>query len=138
MLTMSPISDTVASFLADGVFLRFPNLRLATIENGADWVGPLFKKLSKVYKMRKPFWDEDPRETFRRHVWVAPFYEDDLEELARLVGVDHMLFGSDWPHAEGLADPLEYVDDLDEAGFDQDAADKIMYANAKALAQPLV
>jgi predicted TIM-barrel fold metal-dependent hydrolase len=137
MLTMSPISDTVASFLADGLFLRYPNLRLATIENGADWVGPLFKKLGKVYKMRQPFWDEDPRETFRRHVWVAPFYEDDLEELAALVGVDHMLFGSDWPHAEGLADPLEYIDDLDQAGFDQAAADRIMYANARSLAQPL-
>jgi predicted TIM-barrel fold metal-dependent hydrolase len=136
LLTMSPISDTVASFLADGLFLRYPKLRVATIENGAEWVGPLFKKLTKVFKMRAPFWEEDPRETFRRHVWVAPFYEDDLVELADLIGIDHMLFGSDWPHAEGLADPLEYVDDLDQAGFDQAAVDKIMYENAVALAHP--
>jgi predicted TIM-barrel fold metal-dependent hydrolase len=134
LLTMSPISDTVASFLADGVFHRFPNLRLATIENGSEWVRPLFGRLDKAWKMRGPMWAEDPRETFRRHVWVSPFYEDDLTDLAGLIGVDHMLFGSDWPHAEGLPDPLSYVDDLAEAGFAQDDADRIMYANARALA----
>jgi predicted TIM-barrel fold metal-dependent hydrolase len=136
LLTMSPISDTVASFLADGVFARFPNLRLATIENGAEWVKPLFGKLNKVFKMRGPMFDEDPRDTFRRHVWVAPFYEDNLGSLAELIGVDHIIFGSDWPHAEGLANPLEYVDDLADAGFDQAAVDKIMYENAVGLSRP--
>ncbi|MDZ7731973.1 MAG: amidohydrolase family protein [Acidimicrobiia bacterium] len=136
MLTMSPISDTIASLLADGVFLRFPNIRVATIENGAEWVRPLFSKLEKVWKMRKPFWDEDPRDTFRRHVWVSPFYEDDLADLASLIGVDHILFGSDWPHAEGLPEPLEYVDDLDRAGFTQADVDKVMYENARALTRP--
>jgi predicted TIM-barrel fold metal-dependent hydrolase len=45
-----------------------------------------------------------------------------------------MLFGSDWPHAEGLPDPLSYLDDLAEAGFAQGDADQIMYDNARALA----
>jgi predicted TIM-barrel fold metal-dependent hydrolase len=138
LLTMSPISDTVASFIADGVFARFPNLRIATIENGADWVEPLFWKLKKVWNMRRPMWAEDPRDTFRRHVWVAPFYEDDLVNLAERIGMDHIVFGSDWPHAEGLADPLSYVDDLDAAGFTQADADKVMYANAASLARPAV
>jgi predicted TIM-barrel fold metal-dependent hydrolase len=136
MLTMSPISDTVASFLADGVFLRFPNLRVATIENGAEWVEPLFKRLGKVWQMRRPLFEEDPRETFRRHVWVSPFYEDDLARLAELIGMDRILFGSDWPHAEGLADPLSYVDDLAAAGFDQADAERVMFANAAVLAEP--
>jgi predicted TIM-barrel fold metal-dependent hydrolase len=136
LLTMSPISDTVASFLADGVFFRFPNIRLATIENGGDWVRPLFAKLTKVWKTRKPMWAEDPRETFRRHVWVSPFYEDDLADLAELIGVEHLVFGSDWPHAEGLADPLSYVDDLDAAGFTQADADRVMFDNTAALVAP--
>jgi predicted TIM-barrel fold metal-dependent hydrolase len=138
LLTMSPISDTVASFLADGVFSRFPNLRLATIENGADWVRPLFARLKKSFAMRGPLWDEDPRETLRRHVWVAPFYEDDLADLRDLIGIDRMLFGSDFPHAEGLAEPLTYVDDLVDAGFDADEIDKVMYANAASLARPSI
>lgn len=136
LLTMSPISDTVASFLADGVFTRFPRIRVATIENGAEWVRPLFGKLEKVWQMRRPMWEEDPRETFRRHVYVSPFYEDDLAELAELIGVDHIIFGSDWPHAEGLADPLSYVEDLDAAGFSQAEAERIMYANAASLVAP--
>ena len=137
LLTMSPISDTVASLLADGVFLRFPNVRVATIENGSEWVAPLCKKLRKVYAMRGPMWDEDPIETLRRHVYVAPFYEDDLAELRDLIGIDRIIFGSDYPHAEGLADPISYVDDLTAAGFDAVEVDKVMYANAASLAVPL-
>jgi predicted TIM-barrel fold metal-dependent hydrolase len=118
------------------VFIRVPKLRVATIENGAEWVKPLFDKLSKTYKMRGFLFEEDPRETFKRHVWVAPFYENDLGELASLIGTDHILFGSDWPHAEGLADPLSFVDDLTSAGFDGDDIDKVMYANAASLVVP--
>ena len=136
LLTMSPISDTIASLLADGVFSRFPGIRVATIENGAEWVGPLFAKLKKAYQMRAARWSEDPRETFRRHVWVSPFYEDDLADLARLIGTDRIIFGSDWPHAEGLADPLSYIEDLDAAGYSPADADKVMYANAASLVAP--
>ena len=136
LLAMSPISDTMASFLADGIFTRFPNIRVATIENGSEWVRPLFSKLKKAFQMRGPRWPEDPRDTFRRHVWVSPFFEDDLADLAELLGVDHIVFGSDWPHAEGLADPLSYIADLDAAGFTQADADKAMYDNAAALVLP--
>ena len=31
---------------------------------------------------------------------------------AELIGVEHVLFGSDYPHPEGLADPVSYVDEL--------------------------
>ena len=136
LLTMSPISDSMASLLADGVFMRFPKLRVATIENGAEWVRPLFDKLEKVHKMRGHLFSEDPRETFRKHVWVAPFYENDLSELAELIGVDHILFGSDWPHAEGLADPLSFVEDLEGAGFNPGDIDKVMYSNTASLVIP--
>ncbi len=136
LLTMSPISDTIASLIADGVFARFPNIRVATIENGAEWVRPLFGKLKKVWNMRRPMWDEDPRDTFRRHVWVAPFYEDNLTELREIIGIDRIIFGSDFPHAEGLAEPLSYVDDLADAGFEQSDVEKVMYANAASLAAP--
>jgi len=136
LLAMSPIADSVASMIADGVLTRHPNIRVATIENGAEWVAPLFSRLKKSWKMRGPQWPEDPRETFRRQVWVSPFYEDDLEQLSSIIGVDRILFGSDWPHAEGLADPLSYIEDLDDAGFTQADVDKIMYANAASLVQP--
>ena len=66
--------------------------------------------------------------TFRRHVWVAPYYEDDIRGLADAIGADHVLFGSDWPHAEGLAEPTAFVDDLH--GFTDDEIRLIMRDNA--------
>ena len=46
---------------------------------------------------------EDPIEAFKRCVYVAPFWEDDFAQMAELCGVDRVIFGSDWPHPEGLA-----------------------------------
>ena len=65
----------------------------------------LLKKLAKAYGQMPSAFASDPVETFRDHVWVAPFYEDDLSILKEELGLDHILFGSDWPHAEGLAEP---------------------------------
>jgi predicted TIM-barrel fold metal-dependent hydrolase len=131
---MSPISDTVASFIAEGIFARHPNLRLATIETGSEWVGPLFKKLKKAYGQHTYAFAENPIETFRKHVWVSPYYEDDLVELREMIGAGHILFGSDWPHAEGLANPTEFVHDLH--GFSADEIRLIMRENAFGLIEP--
>lgn len=124
LLTSSPIADAMASMVAEGVFSRFPKLRACTIENGSEWVGPLFKKFKKIYGQQAHAFEENPIDTFRRHVWVAPYYEDDLLELSDMIGIDRMIFGSDFPHAEGLADPISFVDDL--TGFDDAAIRKIM------------
>ena len=131
LLTMSPISDAMASLIAEGVFARYPKLRVATIENGSEWVAPLFKKMRKAYGQHAYAFAEDPIETFRRHVWVAPYYEDDLPALREMIGAEHMLFGSDFPHAEGLADPVSFVDDLE--GFSDDEIRLIMRDNGLQL-----
>jgi predicted TIM-barrel fold metal-dependent hydrolase len=131
LLTTSPISDAVASFIGEGIFARFPNLRLATIESGSEWVGPLFKKLKKAYGQHNYAFAENPLETFRKHVWVSPYYEDDLIELRAQIGAEHILFGSDWPHAEGLEHPIEFIHDLE--GFSPDEIRLIMRENALGL-----
>ena len=70
----------------------------------------------------------DPVEQLRTNVWIAPYYEDDLADLATLIGVDKILFGSDWPHGEGLQTPIDYVAELTTFG-DADVR-KIMRDNA--------
>ena len=72
--------------------------------------------------------DEDPVEAFKRNVWISPFYEDDLGMLIELMGADHILFGSDYPHPEGLAEPCSYVDHL-PSGMEDDDVAKIMGGN---------
>ena len=105
IVSWSAVQDWFANLLAHGLFQRFPNLRMASIETGSDWVFHLFDKLKKSYSQTPYVYPEDPRETFRRHVWVSPYYEDDLAGLRDLIGADHMLMGSDYPHAEGPRRP---------------------------------
>jgi predicted TIM-barrel fold metal-dependent hydrolase len=127
-----PIHDTLAGIVCDGVLTRFPGLRLATIESGSDWVRLLLRALAKAYKQRPgAFPGGDPVEQLRTHVWISPYYEDDIRGLADLIGADHVLFGSDWPHAEGLADPSSFVHDLE--GFSEDEIRLVMRENALGL-----
>ena len=54
-----------------------------------------------------------PSEILKQHVWVAPFPEEDVVGLAGTIGSDRVLMGSDWPHAESVPRPREYVECLD-------------------------
>jgi len=134
LLCYSNIADTVAALIGGGLFDRFPNIRVCTIENGSEWVKGLLRRLEKGYKQASYAFAQDPVEIFRKHIWVAPYYEDDLLELRDLIGVDHMLFGSDFPHAEGLANPTDFVHDLQ--GFTAEEIQRIMQLNGKELVVP--
>ncbi|MGD9705502.1 MAG: amidohydrolase family protein [Acidimicrobiia bacterium] len=123
--------DMFAVLTCHGVFHRHPAIKVASIEAGADWVAPLLKKLKKAYAQNPLAFHGDPVEQLREHLWVAPFYEDDIRTLAEAIGVDHVLFGSDFPHAEGLADPLAFVKDLH--GFTEAEVKLVMRDNALAL-----
>jgi predicted TIM-barrel fold metal-dependent hydrolase len=125
------IHDTVASLLIHGVFTRHPNLRIASIENGSDWLALLAKRLRKQANQTPWVFPEDPLETLRRHVWVTPYLEEDLGALAELIGVDRILFGSDWPHGEGVAQPLDFAREL--SAFDDAAVRRIMHDNCAEL-----
>jgi predicted TIM-barrel fold metal-dependent hydrolase len=130
-----PIHDTIANIVCGGLFRRFPSLRVATIESGSDWVVPLMRAVGKVWKQRPTeFEGVNPVQQIKDHVWVSPYYEDDLLALKDALGADHVLFGSDFPHAEGLADPISYVKDLD--GFSDDEIRLVMRENALALSIP--
>ncbi|MFN8601248.1 MAG: amidohydrolase family protein [Candidatus Binatia bacterium] len=106
------IHDTVASLILDGVFHRHPGLRIASVENGSDWIHLLVKRLRKQRNQTPWIFHEDPLDTVRRHVWVTPYLEEDLRALADLIGAERILFGSDWPHGEGVAEPLDFAAEL--------------------------
>jgi predicted TIM-barrel fold metal-dependent hydrolase len=125
------ISDTVSALICHGVFARHPNVRIACIENGAFWVAPLLKTLAHVYGQMPGSFGEHPVETFKRHVFVAPFNEDSASDLAAEIGVSRILFGSDWPHPEGVAEPLDFADRL--ADFTLAEQERIMSLNLKGL-----
>jgi predicted TIM-barrel fold metal-dependent hydrolase len=136
LLSPAAIADTLAAMLAYGLFARHPKLRVAAIETGSDWVGPLFKLLKKSYVQNPTMWTEDPRDVFRRHIWISPFHENDLSELKDQVGVERIMLGSDWPHTEGLAEPLAFVKDLEESGYTEEEIQLVVHDNAAALILP--
>ena len=125
------IHDAMASLIVHGVFHRHPGLRVASIENGSDWLHTLVKRLRKLANQSPSAFAENPLDTVRRHVWVTPYCEEDLHALADLIGVEHVLFGSDWPHGEGLAEPQSFVDEL--VGFDDRAIARVMRDNMREL-----
>ncbi len=110
------IHDTIGSLIIHGVFHRHPKLKVASIENGSDWLHLLVKRLRKMANQSPAAFHEDPLDTVRRHVWVTPYLEDDLRALAELIGVERILFGSDWPHGEGVAQPLDFAKELSMFG----------------------
>ncbi|HET7524163.1 MAG TPA: amidohydrolase family protein [Acidimicrobiales bacterium] len=128
-----PIIDTVASLIGHGLCTRFPDIRFAPVENGSNWVRPLLDDLEHAWNMAPNFFDENPVEAFKRNIYVHPFHEEDPIGLVKLIGADRVLFGSDFPHPEGLADPISFVDEL--KGLSDEEIRLVMGGNLARLMQ---
>jgi predicted TIM-barrel fold metal-dependent hydrolase len=126
-----PVEDAVSALVCHGALSRFPTLKVAVIENGSSWVAPLLDRMEDIYKKMPQDFPENPIDVILRNIYVSPFWEEDLGALAELIGVEHVLFGSDFPHPEGLADPASYVDELE--GLPEESIRKIMGGNLAAL-----
>ncbi len=126
-----PIEDFLSALVADQLFHRFPNLRVASVENGSGFLRGLFHRLDALGHKMAGWFPEDPVETFRRHIWINPFWEDDVHELLDLMGPERVIFGSDWPHIEGMPRPLDYLEEL--TGLEQKVVDLIVRENVAEL-----
>jgi predicted TIM-barrel fold metal-dependent hydrolase len=144
--------------LVGGAFERFPGLRLVLTEQGASWIPPALAQLDGFYGQAKKTgrigelkYEPDqmlpmkPSEYFHRNVWVGASFPSPVDAAAReAIGVDHYLWGSDYPHYEAswpysrellrrsfaAADPAEMRQVLagnaaDLYGFDLAALDAI-------------
>jgi predicted TIM-barrel fold metal-dependent hydrolase len=122
------IHDTIAALVYGKLFERFPTLRFATVELGCRWVAELLRNFERFGRGDL---DEDPAETFTAHFRVVPFVGEDIVGLAAAIGVDRIMFGSDYPHTDGLAEPATFADHL--TGFGPEDVRKIMRDNARGL-----
>jgi predicted TIM-barrel fold metal-dependent hydrolase len=110
--TERPIFDMMAAMICHGLFDRFPKLKVSTLELGSAWVPELHRRLRVAYGKTPQLFRRDPVESFREHVWIAPFYEDKITHLRDIHGADRILLGSDWPHPEGLSEPRKWIGDF--------------------------
>jgi predicted TIM-barrel fold metal-dependent hydrolase len=135
--TERPIVDTLTALALHNLFGRHPDVRIMSIENGSTWVRPLMKAVDKAAALgrRGPMLGGQlparPGEALAEHLWVCPFPEDDVHDLIAVLGADHTLFGSDYPHPEGLRQPADFVDRLAEC--DAVTAHKVLRGNTAAL-----
>lgn len=125
------IEDAVISWVGHGALTRHPKLRVAIIENGSEWVRPVLANLERAYQRMPQAWEEHPVEVIKRNMWIHPFHEDDPVGLVELLGAENVIFGSDYPHVEGMADPISFVDQLE--GLPQEDIRKVMGGNMMQL-----
>jgi predicted TIM-barrel fold metal-dependent hydrolase len=126
-----PIEDFLSALVCERMFERFPNLRVASVENGSKFLRGMFEKLEITNRKMSGLLGADPIATFREHVWINPFWEDDVNEVVDLMGADRVIFGSDWPHIEALPHPLDYL--VEVKGFAEADQRKILRENTLEL-----
>jgi predicted TIM-barrel fold metal-dependent hydrolase len=113
--TERPLVDTLIALTVHNLFGRHPSIKIVSIENGSNWLKPLFKTVDKAAALGRRghmiggALPAKPSEALASHLWVCPFPEDDVDDLIDAIGPSHVLFGSDWPHPEGIREPLDYV-----------------------------
>jgi predicted TIM-barrel fold metal-dependent hydrolase len=96
------------SLVSEGVFVKFPDLKVVLIESGVSWLPASLWRLDKTWRgvrAEVPWLEEQPTETVRRNVRLtlqpfdAPPSEGQLQTLLEQLGSERMLlFSSDYPH----------------------------------------
>ena len=123
--------DWLITMSLEQMYTRFPNLRIASVENGSEFLSLMFRKLEQTSRKSMGLFEDDPIELYRQHVWMNPFWEDDPIEVVDLMGPERVIFGSDWPHIEGMPQPLDYVVELKE--LDPSVQQRVLRDNVREL-----
>lgn len=135
-----PIEDTLSAIIFDNLFGRFPNIHVVVSEFGAEWVPHFVRHMDKSRGMgRRGPWiggklPERPSAIFQQHVRVCPYPEDTVVKIVRDLGqVDSIVMGSDFPHGEGMARPIEFAELL--VDLTEEEQRKILHDNALVLVE---
>lgn len=113
----------LSAMIFDGVFEKFPELKIGIVELSAEWMISWIKRLDMSYKAYRRLQDLShlslkPSEYVYRHLRVTAFPGEDVGWVLRNGGEDLLMFASDYPHHEGSDDPIgryeRSMGDLDE------------------------
>ena len=121
MSEKSTLVDAMASIIGHELATRFPTLKFAPVEFASAWIRPFVAKLQRTYERTPVLFDEDPLEVFKRNIWVHVFHEPEPAGLTEILPADHLMFGSDFPHPEGMGDPLAYSEVVEDLPFETQA-----------------
>jgi uncharacterized protein len=130
----------VISLICEGVFERFPGLKIVLIEGGFAWVPPLSWRLDSAWRklgFEVPHLTRKPSEYFAEHFWLTsqpmeepPIASQFVEMLSHAPWLqDRLMFSTDYPHWDFDA-PNEA---LPKTRLPEGFAPKLMSENARAL-----
>ncbi len=108
-----PPAQTLATMIFDGVFDRFPDLRVGVIEQGAIWVPSWIRQMEAAFEAfarheeRLRSLSMRPTEYVNRQIRFTPYPTEDVGWIIDNTGPDVCMFSSDFPHVEGGRRPLE-------------------------------
>jgi len=130
---------SLAHLILSGVFERYPRLRVGSVEHELGWVPFFLDRLDYTYtqRARRPWWHRFkeglPSDFFHRNVFLS-FQEDALGIRDRhLIGVDQMMWGSDYPHTESTFPQSQKLLDRVFAGVPDAERRRITRDNVAAL-----
>ena len=113
MAIPTPVMQTLATLIIDGVLERHPTLMFGVIEQGASWIPGWMRYLDSAHaafvKMeeRLQALSLRPSDYVRRQVRATPYPAEDVGWILREAGPDIPLFSSDYPHVEGGRNPVK-------------------------------
>ena len=133
MMNVQDPRIALTSMMYDGVFERFPRLRVGTIESMAGWVGEWLERVDYRYASTSATprgWCHSAAEYFARNIWVSANPEERMFPLmVQFAGDDRFFIGSDYPHHEGFVHPVSTTREL-LAALPQRSVEKILCDNA--------
>ncbi len=106
-------AQTLATMIFDGVFDRFPRLRVGVIEQGAIWMPSWMRQMEAAFEAfarheeRLRALELRPSEYVRRQIRATPYPTEDVGWIIEQAGPEVVLFSSDYPHVEGGRRPIE-------------------------------
>ena len=124
------MQSVLTSLVFEGVFERYPTLRVVIMEGGLGWIPALRERMDKHWSRLRsevPHLKRPPSEYIKENVWFTtqPMEEPDPAEHLRdtlgWIGLDRLLFATDYPHWDyddpRAAMPLRLLPEEREAFF---------------------
>lgn len=136
--TQSTVQRTIVEFMCRGVCERHPRLKIVVAEFNAGWIAHWLERvdqgLQREYRNKSdPYAGPSPQEVWKRQFYAT--IEDDRPALAtrNFIGVDNLMWGSDYPHTDSTWPcSLEVLDELFDGIADSDRS-KITCENVQNL-----
>jgi predicted TIM-barrel fold metal-dependent hydrolase len=108
---------TIGTMILDGIFDRFPHLRIGVIEQGAAWIPGWMRRLDSAQEAFRR--NEErlrslalrPSEYIRRQVRATPYPAEPTGWIIEQAGAEVCMFSSDYPHVEGGRNPIKRFED---------------------------